>query len=185
MIGVEHIEDWRGQTVLDRAGESLGKLEDVYLDRDSGQPLLAVVKSGLLGRHSTLVPIDGATVGRDHLRVAHDRATIEGAPDIASDDPPDAETLASLGTAYGLRFSDRVTLERSADAEARRAEAQAARERADALARDAEAKAAARDAAHERAQGAHDQASEADRDADEARRAAAQADEEAQRYGRP
>ncbi|MGI8711595.1 MAG: PRC-barrel domain-containing protein [Solirubrobacteraceae bacterium] len=182
MINVEHIEQWRGQQVLDPAGEQLGKLEEVYLDETSGTPMLISVKSGLLGRRSKLVPIDGATVGRDYVRVAHDKGTIDASPDASGDASPDAAALDQLGAAYGLKFSDRVVLETSAVAEARRAEAQAARERADQLAEDARDKSAARDVAQERAEGATDHATQAEREAEEANQAALKAREEAQRF---
>lgn len=182
VINVEQLEQWRGQPVLDPAGEQLGKLEDVYLDQASGTPMLIAVKSGLLGRHAKLIPIDGATVSRDHVRVVHDKATVDGAPDAAGDGPPDAVALDEIGATYGLKFSNRVVLETAAAAEARRAEAQAARERADQLAEEARDKIAARDAAHERAQGASDQATQAERDAEAARQAALTAREQAQRF---
>jgi hypothetical protein len=182
MIDVEHIESWQGQPVLDPAGEQLGKLEEIYFDKPSGTPLLATVKSGLLGRHSKLVPIDGATVSRDYIRLAHDKATVDGAPEAVAGTTPDPAALDAVGAAYGLKFSERVELETSGEAEARRVEAEAARERADQLAREARDKIEARDAAHERAHGASEEATQAEREAEQARQAALDAREKAQRY---
>lgn len=182
MINVEHIEGWRGQTVIDPDGQQLGKLEEIYLDKSSGTPMLAAVKSGLLGRHSKLVPIEGASVSRDYVRVVHDKAAVDAAPESVSDGAPDAAALDAVGAAYGLKFSDRVTLETPDEAEERRAEAAAARERADQLTQDAREKIEARDAAHARAAGASDAATQAERDAEEARQAALRAREAAQRY---
>jgi hypothetical protein len=182
VISVEHIESWQGQPVLDPAGEQLGKLEEVYFDQGSGTPMLASVKSGLLGRRSKLIPIDGATVSHDYVRLVHDKATVDAAPDAAGEGAPDAAALDAVGAAYGLKFSDRVNLETSAQAEARRAEAEEARARADQLAQEAQDKIAARDVAHEHAQGASDAATQAERDAEQARDAALKAREEAQRY---
>jgi len=182
MINVEHIEGWRGQPVLDPAGEQLGKLEEVYFDKSSGTPMLASVKSGLLGRHSKLVPIDGASVGRDYVRLVHDKATVDAAPEAAGDTAPDPGTLDAVGAAYGLKFSERVELETSGEAETRRAEADAARVRADQLDQDAREKIDASDEAHERAYGASEAATQAEREAEEARRAARQAREKVQRY---
>jgi sporulation protein YlmC with PRC-barrel domain len=182
MIGVEHIEEWRGQQVLDSAGEQLGKLEEIYFDQSSGTPMLAAVKSGLLGRHSKLVPIDGATVSRDYVRVVHDKAAVDAAPEASGETAPDAAALDAVGAAYGLKFADRVALESSGEAETRRAEAEEARARADQLAQDARDKIEARDAAHERAHGASEAATQAELEAEEARQAALQAREKAQRY---
>jgi sporulation protein YlmC with PRC-barrel domain len=182
MINVEHIESWRGQTVIDPAGEQLGKLEEIYFDRASGTPLLVTVKSGLLGRHSKLVPIDGATVSRDYVRLVHDKATVDSAPEAPGDAAPDAAALDAVGAAYGLKFSERIELETFGEAEVRRAEAEAARARADLLAGEARDKIDARDAAHERAHGASEAATQAEREAEEARKAALAARERAQRY---
>ena len=146
-ITIEHIEDWRGREVRDPAGESLGKLQDIWFDAGSGTPLLASVKSGRLGRHSKMIPIDGSAVGPDYLRVAHARAEIDDSPNVDGDDAPDATALDGIGEAYGLRFSEKIRLESSTALETRRAESEAARRRAEDLEAEAREKAAARAAA--------------------------------------
>ena len=35
MINAEHIEDWRGKDVVDPDGVSLGKLQEVFYDKDT------------------------------------------------------------------------------------------------------------------------------------------------------
>jgi sporulation protein YlmC with PRC-barrel domain len=182
MISVEHLEGWRGQTVVDSDGEQLGKLDEVYFDRETGTPLLISVKSGLLGRRSSLVPIDGGSVGRDYVRVAHKREVVDESPGVSGDGAPAGEELYALGAAYGLKFSDRVQLESSAQAEQRQAEAEAARRRANELTAAAQEKIQARDAAHERAEGASAEATQAERDAEQAREAALEAQEHAARF---
>jgi sporulation protein YlmC with PRC-barrel domain len=181
MIGVEHIEGWRGQPVVDSGGEQLGKLDEVFFDRDTGTPVLIAVKSGLLGRRSTFVPIEGATVGRDYVRVPHTREAVEAADAKGGDGTPAGEELYALGAAYGLRFSDRVQLESGADMESRRADADAARARAEELAKAAQEKIQEHEAAAQRAQGASAEATHAEREAEEARQAALEAQEQAAR----
>lgn len=183
VIGVEHIEAWRGQAVIDPDGEQLGKLDEVFFDAASGTPLLIAVKSGLLGRKSTLVPVHEATVGPDYVRVTHPRQAVDRAAGIGGEAAPDADQLSALGNAYGLKFSDRVRLESATERESKRAEAEAARARADQLEADAEHKLAAREAAQTEAADAGDSAGRAKREADDARHAAAQAREQADRYG--
>ena len=46
MIPVENITDWRGQDVVDAVGEKLGKLEEIYFDGETDEPVFAAVKSG-------------------------------------------------------------------------------------------------------------------------------------------
>ena len=40
MIPVENIADWRGQEVVDPNGEKLGKLEEVYFDGETDEPVV-------------------------------------------------------------------------------------------------------------------------------------------------
>lgn len=183
MIGVDRIEAWKGQKVIDVADEDLGKLDDVFFDAASGTPLLISVKSGLLGRRSTFVPIDGAKVGPDYLRVAHAKEQIERAGESRTDGAPGDEELAAIGSAYGLRFSDRVRLQSATEIEATRAEAEAARERAEQLEAEAERKHAAHQAAREQAESAGETAGQTEREAQEARQAALEARQQADRYG--
>jgi hypothetical protein len=183
VIGVDRIEAWRGQKVIDQADVDLGKLEEVFLDTGTGTPLLIAVKSGLLGRKSTLIPIDGATVGPDYVRVAHTKEVVSRAGDSRGEGAPGQEELAALGSAYGLRFSERVHLQSATEMERIRAEAEAARARADQLEGEAQQKIAAHEAARQQAESAGESVAQAEREAEEARQAALEARQHAERYG--
>jgi hypothetical protein len=69
--------------LVDRDGERIGKLQDVYVDVEDDEPQLATVKEGLIGRHLTLVPLGRITVGPDELQVAVTEEQIKSAPNIA------------------------------------------------------------------------------------------------------
>lgn len=181
-VTAEHIENWRGKEVRDPDGESLGKLREIYFDAPSGTPVLLSIRSGLLGRHTKLIPIDGASVGPDYLRVAHAKAVIEQSPSADRDEPPNALELDEIGKAYGLRFADRIDLETATARETRRAEAEAARRRAEELEAEAESKSAALQGAQSRSQGASAEAERAQREAADAREAARKARLEADRH---
>lgn len=75
---VERLEEWIGQDVVDPDGQKAGKLEEIYLSGD--EPLVAEVKEGGLRRKTRLVPLEGATVGRGHVRVRHAASLIGSAP---------------------------------------------------------------------------------------------------------
>jgi hypothetical protein len=181
-IEAEHIEDWRGKEVVDPDDESMGKLQEVYVDRPTGTPLLLSIKSGLLGRHAKMIPIDGSKVGPGYLRVAHPKATIEASPNADKEDAPNAVELDEIAKAYGLRFSDQVQLESATTAENRRAEAEEARRRAEELEADAREKLAAHQSAQSQAQTTTAEAERAEREAEEAREAARRARLEAERH---
>jgi hypothetical protein len=143
---------------------------------------LIAIKSGLLGRRSSLVPIEDARVGPDYIRVAYPKETVEQATGRSGDGVPAGEDLRVLGSAYGLAFADRVTLASAGERANRRAEAAAARERADQLEAEAQQKLAARETAHSRVEGASEAATAAEREAEDARAAAIEARQTADRY---
>jgi hypothetical protein len=180
-IVAEHIEDWRGKEVVDPDDESMGKLQEVYFDRPTGTPLLLSIKSGLLGRHAKMIPIDGSVVGPGYVRVAHAKAIVEASPNADKEEPPNAVELDEIAKAYGLRFSDQVQLESATTADTRRAEAEAAHRRAEELEADAREKAAALESAQSRSHGASTEAERAEQEAEEAREAARRARTEAER----
>jgi hypothetical protein len=74
--------EWHGRELVDRDGERIGKLEDVYFDVATDQPQFATVKEGLLGRHLTFVPLTGITIGPDNLQVSASKAEVKGAPNL-------------------------------------------------------------------------------------------------------
>src|SRR5271170_5680037 len=106
VLNIEQIVDWRGQDVFDRDGERLGKLDEVYYDRASGQALLGSIKSGLLGRHATLVPLDRASAGREYVRVAYPARQVKELNGVEIAHTLSADTLAQVRSIYGVRLDD-------------------------------------------------------------------------------
>jgi sporulation protein YlmC with PRC-barrel domain len=105
MIPVENITDWRGQDVVDRKGEKLGKLEQVYFDGETDEPAFAAVKSGLVNKSLTLVPLAGASVGRDYVRVDQAKGDVKKAPSFATDAELSLNEEARIYRHYGLEYS--------------------------------------------------------------------------------
>lgn len=48
--------EWHGKILIDRNGEKIGKLQDVYVDVESDESRFATVKEGFIGRHLIFVP---------------------------------------------------------------------------------------------------------------------------------
>ena len=76
------VADWQGKVLVDRNGEKIGKLQDVYVDVETDEPQFGTVKEGLIGRHLTFVPLGGTQVGPDELRVLVTKEQVRSAPDI-------------------------------------------------------------------------------------------------------
>jgi PRC-barrel domain protein len=74
--------EWRGRDLIDRNGERIGKLEDVYFDVESDEPQFGTVKEGWIGRHLTFVPLVGVTIGPNSLQVAVSKEQVKSAPNI-------------------------------------------------------------------------------------------------------
>jgi PRC-barrel domain protein len=74
--------EWHGEMLFDRAGEKIGKLQEVYVDVENDAPQFATVKEGFIGRHLTFVPLGGLTVGPDGLHVPVTKDQIKAAPNI-------------------------------------------------------------------------------------------------------
>ena len=103
-ILVEDVKDWRGQDVIDRGSDKLGKLDEVYYDTEVDLPAFAAVKSGLLGKHVTLVPLRQATVGQSYLRLTITKDQFKDAPSVDPDAELTAEDEARAFGYYGLDY---------------------------------------------------------------------------------
>ena len=77
-----NLAEWHGKMLIDRDGEKIGKLQDVYVDVETDEPQFGTVKEGLIGRHLTFVPLGGIKVGPDDLQVAVSRQQVKDAPNI-------------------------------------------------------------------------------------------------------
>ncbi|MGW3625150.1 PRC-barrel domain-containing protein [Streptomyces sp. NPDC000880] len=105
MIQVGDIRDWRGHDVVDRDGHKTGMLEAIYVDTSTDEPAMATVQIRLPTRHRLVfVPLDGATVGPGHVRVAHDKALVKECPSIGTDDVLPGEEEEPIFRHYGLTY---------------------------------------------------------------------------------
>ena len=90
-IGHRNIAEWRGSKLIDRNGERIGKLEEVYFDVETEEPQFGTVKEGLFGRHLALIPLVGATIGPDSLQVPVSKEQIRVAPNLEVNDLSQAD----------------------------------------------------------------------------------------------
>jgi hypothetical protein len=77
---IEAARGWSGLTAVDSDDEPLGRITDIYLDRDTGQPEWALVATPQ--RRRTLVPLAGAARKRDRVAVAVPKAAVSDAPAV-------------------------------------------------------------------------------------------------------
>lgn len=110
-------------TAFDSKGDKVGKVDQLFLDERTGEPTFIAVNTGLFGMSSSLVPLEGATVNGDEVRLAHVKDVITDAPSIAdSDEGLTPEQEAKLYAHYGLEYTAPTAVDhdrREVDAHAR------------------------------------------------------------------
>ncbi len=94
--------DWEGQTILDRAGDKIGTIEDIYLVEETGRPEWALIKLGRLRRHTTLVPLTNANRGAEGVKVDYEKKLISDAPRVDADGEPSEQQVNAVYRHYGL-----------------------------------------------------------------------------------
>ena len=94
--------DWEGKTLLDRDGERIGTIEEIFLVEETGRPEWALVRLGRVRGRTTLVPLQGARPVADGVRSGVDKAVVSDAPAVDADaEPSDAEVNA-IYRHYGI-----------------------------------------------------------------------------------
>jgi hypothetical protein len=186
MLNVEQIEEWAGQDVLDSEDERVGKLEDVFYSTAGGDAVFASVKSGLLGRHSSIVPLAGAAVGRDYVRTAYTKAQIEEAnSSVHASGELNRESAHQLGVAYGIELGPDEGFESATVINERKQAIEDARGQAEVLEEEARRRADEAEAAQGTALSAHQDATEKSEQSERALAEAEQARADAERIARP
>jgi uncharacterized protein (TIGR02271 family) len=104
MIGTNDIERVQGSTAYDSSGEKIGKIDQVYLDDQTGEPSWATINTGLFGTSTTFVPLEGAAFDGDDVRVAYDKERVKDAPRIEVDQHLEREQEDELYRYYGLSY---------------------------------------------------------------------------------
>jgi sporulation protein YlmC with PRC-barrel domain len=102
----EHWQDIQGRKVLDKNGDEVGTVEDLYVYEDA--EAVHLLKVEVEGGHF-LVPIDAVTdVSENGVEVEQNKGTIMGSPEFDSEEVPDAETRRAAYAHYG--YPDQLDL---------------------------------------------------------------------------
>jgi hypothetical protein len=113
MFPAENLRDWRGQKVIDPDGDKIGDLEAVYVDTATDEPAFVTVRVGFIGRHRlTFVPLDGATVKPDAVRVRYAKKLVGSAPTIELDGELTAVEEPGVFAHYELPYQTGASGER-------------------------------------------------------------------------
>jgi sporulation protein YlmC with PRC-barrel domain len=95
----EHWQDARGLKVLDKHGNEVGTVEDLYIYEDA--QAVHLLKAEIEGRHF-LIPVDAITNVEDEgVNVEQDKGVIMESPEHDTDDVPNLEVSRAVYAHYG------------------------------------------------------------------------------------
>ncbi len=115
MTDLANVQDLIGRTAVDANGDKIGKIGQVYLDDQSGQPQWVTVATGLFGTKETFAPLHGSTQSGDDLQLAVTKDLVKDAPNMDADGHlEDHENDALFAHYAGHLGSAPVSNERSA-----------------------------------------------------------------------
>ncbi|GGQ76260.1 PRC and DUF2382 domain-containing protein [Kitasatospora griseola] len=96
--------DLIGHKAVDRNGDKIGTVDEVYLDDATGEPEWAAVRTGIFGRDA-FVPLATSEFSGDELHVPYDKSLIKESPDFGVGQHLSPEQELELYRYYGLNTS--------------------------------------------------------------------------------
>ena len=106
MPSIDEVKNWQSRTAVDRDGDKIGQVVDVYLDEDTDQPEWIAVKTGLLGSRLSFAPIAEASTSGEDVRLPYEKALVKDAPNVEPDGALSQDEEARLYAHYGLDHSE-------------------------------------------------------------------------------
>jgi uncharacterized protein (TIGR02271 family) len=97
--------DFRGRTLVDRDGDKIGKVDEVYTDREGGQAEWALVHTGLLGTKNSFVPLRDAAPAGEDIRVAVTKDAVKDSPGVDAEGDLSEEEERRLFEHYGVPYT--------------------------------------------------------------------------------
>ena len=102
MFTKESLRQMRGKPVLDRAGQKIGGIEDIYLDDRTDEPEWVGLGTGFFGSKHVVVPLQSAELREDGISVPYTKDKVKDAPDIGDTDHVSPEKESEIIQYYSL-----------------------------------------------------------------------------------
>jgi hypothetical protein len=100
---LEDVDSVRGATMVGKEGARVGKVRDVFLDRQTGRPAWAALDTGLFGRRHTLVPLTDAFLNFNaEVQVPFAKDQVKEAPSIEPGQELTPELERKMWEHYGM-----------------------------------------------------------------------------------
>lgn len=94
---------WPGKTMVDRDGEAIGTVAEIYLDQQTGQPEWALLEQG---KRFVFVPLLGVKPAGDAIQTGYENAVVRNAPTVERGRERSHAAERALCGHYRLPFSD-------------------------------------------------------------------------------
>ena len=97
------VQAWRGQQLVSGdGGGKIGKIDEIYVDRETGEPKFLAVKTGLFGTNVSFVPIEEAQGAGDDVSVPFTKDQVKDAPNVDADGELSARRSGASSTTAEL-----------------------------------------------------------------------------------
>ena len=106
MPNLDELQSWHRRDLIDRDGDKIGSIGDVYLDEQTGQPEWLTVKTGLFGTRESFVPTAKARAEGDTVRVPYEKSHVKDAPNVDADGALSQDEESRLYRHYGLDYAE-------------------------------------------------------------------------------
>lgn len=98
---VEEAVAWTGDKIDAGSGGSVGRVEGIYLDADSGEPQWVLTRIGRFGHHSA-IPFSHVVAGVGRVWAPYERDLLRRAPRVHAGRPLTREGELELCAFYGI-----------------------------------------------------------------------------------
>src|SRR5918997_3827696 len=105
-INTSDVAQLRGKQLVDRDGDKVGKIDEIYLDEQTGKPEWLAVNTGLFGSNVSFVPLAQATTEGDSVRVPYEKSQVKDAPNAQADGQLSQEEEGNLYRNYGMEYGE-------------------------------------------------------------------------------
>jgi uncharacterized protein (TIGR02271 family) len=100
------VQAWRGRQLVGTDGDKIGKIDEVYVDRESGEPKFLAIKTGLFGSNVSFVPIEQAEGAGDDVSVPYTKDQVKDAPNVDADGELSREEERRIFEHFQLSYSE-------------------------------------------------------------------------------
>jgi uncharacterized protein (TIGR02271 family) len=99
------VQAWIDRPLMGSGDDRIGKVDQIYVDRETGEPKFLAVRTGLFGHNVSFVPIDEARETDDGVTVPYTKDQIKDAPNIDADAEIEEAEEQRIYEHYNLSWS--------------------------------------------------------------------------------